>query len=231
MGKRSDIAVSALTLCLLGAALADRMKFHMPGPDAAPYHQRVREAGARVPYAAGNWAGEDTELPPAAVAMLHPNLVISRHYRNSQTAHLVEFLLIQCSDSRDLIGHYPPRCYPANGYLQVRAPEPQDWQVQGLTIHGTRYEFQPSRLPSGFQWVGTQVVEDFMVLPDGTTCRDLQGIDAAARDRRKKFFGGAHVQVVSDAALLTESEREDAFKQIIAAALPLIEQIGGGVKP
>src|SRR5205807_9913884 len=123
---------------------------------------------------------KDTEVPPAAVALLHPNLVISRHYQNVQTGHGVEFLLIQCSDSRDLLGHYPPRCYPAHGYLQ-QSETAQDWEVGGLTIHGKRYEFQPSR----FQWVGTQVVEDFMVLPDGSTCPDMQGVDAAARDRKK----------------------------------------------
>src|SRR5579884_1718328 len=120
MGKRSDILVSALTLSLLGGTLADRLKFHTPGPDAGRYHQLVQDAGATVPREIGDWKADgDSPLPPAAIALLHPNLVISRHYENSKTGHSVEFLLIQCSDVRDLLGHYPPRCYPANGYTQL----------------------------------------------------------------------------------------------------------------
>ena len=69
MGKRSDIAVSALTLCLLGGALADRVNFHMPGPDAAPYHQRVLEAGAAMPLAAGDWVAKETTSIRLAVKL------------------------------------------------------------------------------------------------------------------------------------------------------------------
>jgi hypothetical protein len=225
MAKRSDIAVSALTLCLLGGTLADRIKFHTPGPDAAPYQQRVRDAGDAMPMTVGNWAAKESDLPPAAIALLHPNLKIARHYENSQTGHSVEFLLIQCADVRDLLGHYPPRCYPANGYTQQSA-ELRKWKVGDLTINGTRYEFQPSRL----QWMGLQVVQDFMLLPDGTTCPDMTGVDEAARDRKKKFFGGAHVQIVSDASL-PEEERNEAFQRIIGSAMPLINQIRSGVKP
>lgn len=225
MGKRSDILVSALTLLLLGGTLADRLKFHTPGPDAGRYQEKVREVGGTMPLQAGDWLGKESEVPPAAITLLHPNLVIARHYENLQTGRSVEFLLIQCSDVRDLLGHYPPRCYPANGYT-LQSSEQKDWKVGDLTIHGTRYEFQPSRL----QWMGLQVVQDFMILPDGTTCPDMKGVDAAARDRRKKFFGGAHVQIVSDITL-PEDQRTDALERIIGSALPLIDQIRSGVKP
>lgn len=225
MPMRHDIFVCGLTACLLCGVMADRLALHTPGPEVRPYHARVREALARVPESAGPWVGHDVPVPPAAVDLLHPNALLSREYINRNNGYRVQLLLVQCSDARDLVGHYPPRCYAAQGW-RPESVAPRDWQAGGLTIHGTRYEF----VLDNFAAPDSVVVDDFMVLPDGSTCPDMAGVDAAARDRRRKFFGAAQVQMRSP-SLMPPEEREQAIGELISSLLPLIDTVRSGVRP
>ena len=69
-----------------------------------------------VPYKLGSWAGSDVESPPSAIQMLKPNVVVSRYYENTETGEAVSLLLTHCKDARNLVGDYPPVCYPSSGY-------------------------------------------------------------------------------------------------------------------
>ena len=213
----------ALSLCLLGAALADKVMYHMPPADAAPYHARVREAAARLPRNVGPWLGTDVPVPESAVQMLRPNTYVSRQYQHVGNGRTVTLLIVHCEDARDLIGHYPPICYPSAGW-EKRAAVPTERRVGNENFPVTDYAFLSKRLDRAVELR----VENFMVLPDGRVCRDMEGVEALAQDHRRKFFGAAQVQVITDAGWST-ADRADAFRQLIGAAAPLIDDIRGGV--
>lgn len=214
-----------VTVFLLAGLTADRVLFHMPPPSAEPYHARVRAVAAEsTPRRLGAWVGTDCPLPRAAVALLKPNAALSRRYEDSLTGRRVTFLLVQCSDARDVLGHYPPICYVQQGWT-LRASEPRDWQAEGLGIRGTRYEFTSARM----ERPEVVTVLNFMVLPDGTTCRDLEGVTHSAQDPAKKFFGAAQVQLVCDGAV-SAAECDELVTLFAGAHRPVLEAIMSGVQ-
>jgi hypothetical protein len=160
-------------------------------------------------------------VPAAAFSLLQPNLVLARRYRDINTGHSVTLLLVQCMDARDIIGHYPPVCYPGQGWSELESI-PRNWAVEDLSITGTQYRFSTSRPGRA----ATIVVDNFMVLPGGGFCRDMEGVHLAARDRRKRQWGVAQVQLVSDGGMST-AQRQEAFARLVGAARPLIDQIRG----
>jgi hypothetical protein len=214
---------AGITMFLLGGVWADRTVFHTPARDVGPYHARVREAAQAAPLRIGSWVGAESPLPPAAVALLHANAVVSRSYQDSVAGRRVTFLLVHCSDARDLLGHYPPVCYAAAGWTLATA-EPRDWRVDGLEIHGMCYEFASGR----FDRPELATIANFMVLPDGTTCRDMDGVTNNARNPRKKFFGAAQVQLVSDGAV-GKAECDELVSTFVRANRPLLGTILSGV--
>ena len=87
-------------------------------PDASvgvPFRARVKEAIAQFPLQAGPWEGVNIPLPQEAVALLHPSAYLSRQYTEVTSGDRVAFLVIEAEDARDMMGHYPPNCYPAFG--------------------------------------------------------------------------------------------------------------------
>ena len=68
-----------------------------------------------------------------------------------------------------------------------------------------------------------------MVLPDGQVCRDMDGVETAAQDYRRKFFGAAQVQIVTDTQW-SDADREELFSQLVRAAGPLLREMRSGVK-
>ena len=221
--RTREIGVIVLTATLLGGVVMDRRKFHVApdGAVVAAYQSRVRSAAATVTPSVGPWLATDTEVPTSALALLHPNTIISRRYSNFDTGLSADFLLVHCADIRDLLGHYPPNCYVANGW-SITSADPAVWEVGGLHINGTRYSFAMTR--HGVE--SHIIVFDFMVLPDGSTCPDMVGVDAAARDPRKNY-GAAQVQVVCDASM-PEGRQDEALRTLIANYLPVIDAIRRG---
>ena len=193
--------------------------------DTGDYHQRVAQAAAQLASHFGDWVSEDTPVPPSATTLLHPNVIVSRKYVNLVTGQQVSFLLVQCHDARDLQGHYPPICYPSAGYTQTSA-NTCDWQVQDLLIHGMRYEFNSVSVNQG----AAMVVCNFMVLPDGTTCRDMVGVTLAARNPRRRLFGAAQVQIIMDPGV-PPAERDALVSTFVIAHRSLISLMLAGGKP
>ena len=170
----------------------------------------------------GEWVGADMPVPPAAVTLLKPNVIISKKFTNFRTGTQIQFLLVQCRDARDLIGHYPPVCYVANGW-KLQTSEPQDWLIGGRTFHGTRYGFSPGTSDQ----TSPLVISNFMMIPGFDTCRDMQGVDAAGKDHRRRHLGAAQLQVVTSARA-PMSEHEAILEMLVAAHQDLIEAVVSG---
>ena len=129
---------------------------------------------------------------------------------------------MQCSDARDLDGHYPPICYPNAGFtLAVVQPPKEDTE---FAAPGTLYKFTQDTLN------GTRAmwVFNLMVLPDGQTAPNIWGVDHIARSRRMRCFGAAEIQVITDVGM-AEAERTQVVNLLLDKAKPLMDAIRSGV--
>jgi hypothetical protein len=210
---------------VLGGVVADRELLHLDSRDATAYHANVAAVGDTVPVHVANWVSTDTPIPQAAAALLRPNFTLSRRYTNLTTGMTGNLLIVQCRDARDLIGHYPPVCYVAHGWTLV-SKECVDWPLENLSLHGTMYLFSSSHLGAK----SSMKVFDVMVLPNGQTAPDMDGVYRIARDRRQRFFGAAQIQVITDSEMPNEA-RTAVTELILGACKPVINAIGTGVTP
>jgi hypothetical protein len=213
----------ALTLLLLGGAVADKFFFHPAPSDAAPDQAVMRQAAPDVPYDIGPWVGADAPVPVPAVAMLRPGVILSRQYHGVRTGRTAGLLIVRCEDARDLLGLDPPVWYAAHGWSRIGTVATEGG-VDGEAITVTSYTFTSGRTDR----TSDLRVDSFVVLPDGRTCRDIDAVEAAARGFRGKFFGAAQVQIVTDTEW-GDSEREELFRQLIRAAGPLLRATRGGM--
>lgn len=209
--KTLPAVISALMLIAL---LMQKSTVEKTSWDAQPYHRQVRQAVDDVPYVVGDWIGQDVPVPTAAIQMLRANVVLSRRYRNVSDGSQVVLVIVQCSDARDLLGHYPPVCYPSHGWTTESTFDRQ-WQVKQQDIDGVEYHFSREEL----QRVEPLVVQNFMVLPGGGTSAGMSAVNQLAQDQQRKFYGAAQVQLVCSGDMPAE-QRDKAFKTLVAAAMP-----------
>jgi hypothetical protein len=209
---------AVLLLTMTGA----RLVFLPPPPRPDAYFQKVAAAATATPASFGPWVSIDSPVPPAAITMLRPNVAVSREYTNLQTGQRATLLLVQCGDARDMQGHYPPVCYVNNGYRSVAA-RPRDWQLDGLSIQATEYTFSSTR-PDDLR---SMIIYDFMILPNGRTCRDMSGIETIARNPRKHQLGAAQLQVLVDPSI-PEAQRDALFRTLVQAHRRTLDAILAG---
>src|SRR5512146_1994836 len=110
MWRRIDLVAMVLSVLLLGGAVAERFTL-LPPADARAYQERVRKAFDVFPKSQGDWVAQDCEIPAQAMKLLRPNSILSRSYTNVVTGQRCSVLLVDCTDARDLVCHYPPICY------------------------------------------------------------------------------------------------------------------------
>jgi hypothetical protein len=210
-------ASPALCLGLLGGIVAQDTT-HLKPADVGPYHARAKsdiEAWPRE-IADGKWTTvADVPLPDSAEQLLHPNCVIQRRYSSGTLAVngqpvQASLLIVQCTDSRDMAGHYPPICYPAAGCREL-SEAPFRIAMNGMSIPGFEYEFLRQILPTY-----RQSVYDFFVVPGKGFVSDMDGVRSAAMNYQARYYGAAQFQVVMDADYPQEV-REQAFRMIIGA--------------
>lgn len=220
------LVAPAICLLLLSGVAVDRMMFHLPVGDPGPYHARVKEAIDSVPRSFGDWVGKDEPVPQAATELLRPNTILARKYVNRRTGARASLMIVHCTDARDIKGHYPPVCYPANGWEAARGePEPRNWNVNGLEIPGREYVFYSGN----FTTDSGIVVYSFILRPDGAIDRDMRGLGRTAYDPRLRPYGGGQVQVLFDQSVARDA-RDEAFAELIAACLPAIRTVLNGVE-
>lgn len=161
------------------------------GSGAAAYHQRVKVAAVDLPRDVGDWSGADTELPESAVALLRPNVLISRRYENKKTGQSFAMLIVQCADARDMEGHYPPNCYPSSGWTDLSK---RRISVQAGSLNAASMEYEFERSTRDFvERIG--VVNLILVPGDGfvTSMGSIRKLAGTISDR---YYGAAQVQFV-----------------------------------
>jgi uncharacterized protein DUF3485 len=208
-------------LVIAGIAVHQHIAFRRtPGIDQ--YHSRVRAAAAQVPSRIGAWVGQDVPVPVRALTVLRPNVLISRRYIDIETGASAVVLLVHCADAHSMVGHFPGRCYPAEGWDLKRSTE-RDWMVGDLRLTGTEYEFTMDATPDGR---GPQdiIVANCLLRPGGLVLRDMDSMSNSIRGADGQSTGAGQLQVVFDAGV--PSELRDAEIAALASGYrPVIDAI------
>ena len=216
-----------LTLGLLLGLGTDMLR-RPRAADAEPFHRRVREAAERIPMVIGDWKGEDHEVTRGAVALLRPNVILQRLYKNSRTGQQVNLLVVQCKDARDMGGHNPPNCYPAQGW-SIAGVRDVNFEIAAsggkLVLPGREYEFT---MAQGLQ-TDRLFVDHLIILPDGTLVRNVDEIRRAGSDLMRRCFGAAQIQFVFDESV-NQSERMRIVGELVGANMQLIDALRSGGK-
>ncbi|MEX0654167.1 MAG: exosortase-associated EpsI family protein [Phycisphaeraceae bacterium] len=220
------LAAPALALALIAGLVIEKSRWPEPS-DVEGYHTRVAEAIRELPEEIDGWTSSEVELPLAAVAMLKPNEILSRRYRDPAGGRSFHFLIIHCRDARDMIGHFPPVCYPAAGWA-MRDRHEASWSfdtAEAMTVKGMGYDFE--QLAPG---ATTQLyVTNLLILPDGTFARNMREVNRIAADRQFRVYGAAQVQFVFGGQF-SDTERDRIVKRFTAAAMPAVQAIRTGVQ-
>jgi hypothetical protein len=197
----------------------------LPTPgDATAYHASVVQAARTIPLEVDGWTGRDQFIAQSAIELLQPNVIQSRWFTKPGEPAGVGVLVVQCRDARDLIGHWPPNCYPAAGMTQDRVEE-RTWTIDGKTIPGREYWFSKADRDGRRE---VTVVQNFLILPDGRISRDMATVIDAAGDYRIRYYGSAQVQFISDGSVPAD-QRGVLFERFITAYAPLINTIATGL--
>lgn len=195
-----------------------------PPRGVSGYFAAVSRSLDALPYKVGPWIGADTEVQEAAVRLLNPNKLIQRVYTDPATGRTVQVLVVHCGETRDMVGHFPPVCYPAHGWVQEEAL-PAEVRIDDVVSPATQYRFR--RTLQGLQ--SEMVITNFFVLPgEGLqTAADIGSLDQASQSPLQAALGAAQVQIVTEAQL--RSDERAAIVDLFAAALePSLRVVAGG---
>ena len=214
-----------ISICMLAGMIAEA-RTHIQQSEADPHLLHCREALKAVPYViqtpTGTWVGRECEIPKPAIELLQPNGILSREYDNDQAVETVSLLIVNCGDARDLMGHYPPICYPSQGEEEMKDKTvARVWHLPDMDIRGMEYHFAP-KSPTDLE----RVVYNFFVLPlvpsvtvshkelDGVICTDIDSVYTSGEDYQRRYYGASEFQLVTDTRM-TPQERDQAFVDLL----------------
>jgi hypothetical protein len=217
-----------LALALVAGMATYRYAALRKPPGIEAYHERVRAAAALVPRQIGGWVGQDAPVPPRAMAVLEPNVVLSRRYQNVENGSTAFLFLVHCADAHDMVGHYPLRCYPAQGW-NLRSQRPCDWAAGDLGILGTEYEFAKTE-PGVAREEQTIVVANCLMRPDGRTFREMGGMSDSIAGAGGQASGAGQIQVYFDGTV-SPTHREEAINELLRGCKPVLAAILAEVAP
>lgn len=251
-----------LSAALLAGIIAENRRYLQP-EDFEPYHVLAKAAIESLPKTAGDFVATDNdEVPREAQILLKPNKILSRRYKDSSVAALLrprsaDLLIVQCKLASDMVGHFPPICYPSHGWENTsdQSPAaaaqsasgfipwlqslvgsdkstrglPRDWIVADQRIPGMEYQFRQTK--DGQTQITT--VYNFIVVPGRGIVRDIKGVEQAAEDYQQRYYGAAQFQVVfqsSSTDQMTRQERDEIFNTLMEPAVPVIRQLDTTLK-
>ena len=218
-----------------------------------PYHKHVAEAVNAIPSTVdgetGYWIAEEVPVPEPALKLLRPNALRNLRFEDYGAdvgSRTVSFLVVQCRSIEDMHGHYPPRCYPAQG-AKLMVSKPRVWRVptgdgQELEVSGMEYHFaEPDRRGRPADWEPEDVDEqtysgrrrivyNFMILPGRGIEPDMQTLFDHSERFDDRHRGAAQVQVVFGPSrdLPSESERDAIFRDLLGPATDALGVLADG---
>ncbi len=191
-----------LSVGLLGVIAFEHQQ-RRDAADATPFHAAAQAAIKGVPVRLGAWDTTELPIPEAAVSLLRPNALLARRCTDATTGESAILLIVQCADARDMAGHYPPICYPAQGWKSSQPVRVVNLNVGGQTMTAVRYEFARE----SFDRDRSIVIFGFFAVPGGGLIADMPGIRQIASDYTSRPFGAAQIHIVLDGRVQPEREQ------------------------
>ncbi|QDU33073.1 hypothetical protein KS4_11140 [Poriferisphaera corsica] len=217
---RNIAIVFIAMILLLGIGL--QAVFRPQPSDASEFHAVAKNSIYSLPSQIGDWVGRDQDIPASAIKLLRPNAIISRSYYNKKTGETASLLIVQSKDARDMRGHFPPVCYPANGYQMTNEMQ-VDWDADGLLMNGTDYTFSIQRSNR----VTYLNVANFIILPNGYVVPNMKALNEAASDYTRFFQGAAQLQLVTNKNY-TDEQRQRIFEELVGSNKQIIQTLLNG---
>jgi hypothetical protein len=212
-------------LATLSVALPNR---NQPSPQTEIRRAEIAKAFADVPlFIDGNWVGRDEVVAQEAQKLLRPNAILSRRYDFlGEPRGSVQLLVVHCGDARDMIGHYPPICYPSAGFIEDLVSENRDTtiQVAGRTLPVRQYVFHRARDRVTLEQL--RIFSAF-VLPDGTVTREIDDINKQSERLAVTVQGVAQMQVVTPAAMPLD-QALNAAQELLGGMTGLLQALNVG---
>jgi hypothetical protein len=219
LSRHSSAKYTVPCLLLLAGVGAHRISTRTP-VDATAYHARVKAAVEGIPINVGGWVGAEMDVPPAAVALLRPNVLAGRSYKDESQNRVVTLAVIQCEDTRDMAGHYPPICYPANGWKLLQTDYIDVSQDEHTTLPVARYLFdRSSALETVQKWV-----YNVLILPVEGGVKDMDAVRRAASNHMARQRGAAQIQLVLSGDV-PEADQRLFVNQFLTALRPVVNEI------
>ena len=208
-----------LCLLFLTGVGAHRIATRTP-IDSTAYHARVKASVESIDFIVGEWAGEKMDVPPSAVALLRPNGLVGRSYRNQSGDRVITLAVVQCRDTRDMTGHYPPVCYPANGWKLLQFDSYVVSLDDETILPVTRYLFDRSTaLETVQRWV-----HNLLILPIEGGVMDMDEVREAASNHQDRQRGAAQIQLVLSGDVL-EADQKRFVLQFLTELEPVVNEI------
>lgn len=238
MVRNNFARLLAPTLCLgmlMGAMYAGR---EWPQrSDARPYHESCARAIAAIPIQMGPWVGKERAPQSAAIEVLKPNAIRNIEFTDPRVGALrlpenrISLSIVQVRRIGDMLGHFPPNCYPAFGDT-MNSQVARDWTIEvpgstPMTLRGMEYVFERAMNGKTYK----RIVYNFMVAPQRGILRDMKDLEKAAEDYLRRYYGAAQVQVVFDSLAgqeMSADGRDAVFSTLMRYCAPAIEVLKSG---
>ena len=223
--RSGPLAPPYLTGLLLLSMIAIAGARATPQVATDAYMRRVADTIGEIPYRVGARIGTDAEISQPASKLLRPNRILQRRYTDYTTGEAVSLIVVHCGEVRDMIGHYPPHCYPANGWTAVGA--------EGVTVthHGQAFParfYRFSKPESGLE--RRLDLLSFFVVPESATpiVPDMDALEHVSQSFRRNSLGAAQVQIMIPSGA-GPGERDRMAAEYMNVLEPTIRVIAAGV--
>lgn len=232
------LAPALCSVLLMGAAYAQ--KDWPERADAEPYHERAKAAVEAIPLRIGPWIGKDRKPQPSVIQVLRPNAIRNIEFIDPRATTLGKpgqqlwLSVVQTKRSAEMLGHYPPNCYPAFGdsmsYQKhrewfVSVPGPQG--ARPMLLDGVEYHFDSVINGKTYR----RIVYNFMVAPGRGVLPDMKKLEEAAEDYEQRYRGAAQFQVVFRSLAgqeLSQAERDETFATLMRECAAAIDVFKSG---
>ena len=212
MFNKLAIPFALISLVVIGALRSSPQE----SPAVHAYHDEIVRLVNSIPLNVGDWQGEEVLLPAEATSLLKPNALRARRYMNVDRGVSVTLMFVQCRDARDMAGHFPPRCYPANGWLV-----PEDSQASIVENSGQEFAvYEYTRVAGKVEREIT--VYNLFALPSGLQSNDMADVYQLSADYQYRHFGAAQVQVLIDGTVDPE-DHSWILQDMFAIVEPSVE--------
>lgn len=182
------------------------------------YHTNIADVINEIPLEVGGWIGRVVPLPQSATSLLNPNAIIAHEYFHKDKRVVATLMIVQCRDARDMGGHYPPVCYPANGWTDL-----YDGEVQTYTIdeHDLRIY--------GFRRVAGKIEREIIIyglfaLPTGEITTSMRDVRQLSADYGLRKYGAAQLQIMIQGEVDIE-EHSWILEDMYEIARPAIQAV------